>query len=346
LTPPQNAASLRFVRPLFAAALGLLLAPRTALAAAPKAEFAATERDVGVVSPGETASADFPFANGGDAPLSLAADAPADVRVAVPSAPVPAGGKAIVHVEVGTAQRDGPSIVDIGVRTNDPAKPLVKLRVVLAVREYVFADPGFARFNFVQGGRSGVVRETIAAVDDAPFAILSVDSPLPALTARFRPASPTERLPVRPGPQWTVDVSLAPSAPVGSLGAALVFHLDHPRQKRLVVPVTGFVRPMLAVTPPEADLGSLELRPVTARLLVRSFAEEPVRLLQATCDVPGSRVEIRTIQEGWRWEVTLRLPEGAPGALVTGWLRIETTSGTQPELEVPVRGQFLPRARP
>jgi hypothetical protein len=333
------------VRPFLAAALGLLLAARTAPAAAPKAEFSATERDAGVVSPGEIATADFAFTNGGDAPLTLSAEAPADVRVAVPSAPVPPGGKANLRVEVGTAQRDGPSVVEIGVRTNDPANPLVKLRVVLAVREYVFADPGFARFNFVQGGRYGIVRETIAAIDDAPFAILSVDSPLPALTARFRPASPSERLPERPGAQWIVEVSLSPNAPVGSLGAELVFHLDHPRQKRLVVPVTGFVRPMLAVTPPEADLGDLEARPVSARLLVRSFAEEPVRLLQAACDIPGSTVEIRPIQEGWRWEVVLHLPERAPGDLVTGWLRIETTSGTQPELEIPVRGRFLGRPR-
>jgi hypothetical protein len=102
---------------------------------------------------------------------------------------------------------------------------------------------------------------------------------------------------------------------------------------------------MLAVTPPEADLGDLEARPVSARLLVRSFAEEPVRLLQAACDIPGSTVEIRPIQEGWRWEVVLHLPERAPGDLVTGWLRIETTSGTQPELEIPVRGRFLGRPR-
>jgi len=334
------------VRPLLAAALGLLLATSTAAAAAPKAQFAATERDLGVLSPGDPGTADFPLVNGGDAPLTLSAETPDDVRVAVPSAPIPPGGDANLRVEVGTARRDGPSVVEIGVRTNDPAAPLVKLRVVLAVREYVFADPGFARFNFVQGGRYGVVRETVAANDDAPFAILSVDSTLPALTARFRPASPSERLPERPGPQWVIDVSLSPNAPVGSLGAELVFHLDHPRQKRLILPVTGFVRPMLAVTPPEADLGDLELRPVTSRILVRSFAEEPVRLLQATCDVPGSGVEIRTIQEGWRWEVILRLPERAAGTLIAGWLRIETTSGTQPELEVPVRGRFLGRPSP
>jgi len=38
--------------------------------------------------------------------------------------------------------------------------------------------------------------------------------------------------------------------------------------------------------------------------------------------------------------VILRLPAGAPGSLVTGFLRLETTSSTQPEIEIPVRGRF------
>ena len=33
---------------------------------------------------------------------------------------------------------------------------------------------------------------------------------------------------------------------------------DHPRQRRAFVPVSGFVRPILAVTPHEARLGDLE----------------------------------------------------------------------------------------
>jgi hypothetical protein len=323
-----------------AALLCAAAAAATPPSGAPIAEATPAQRDLGSVPADDVVTTDFAVANRGGAPLTLEALLAPGTRVTVEPGTVPPGGSAVVKIEIGTANREGASTVAVELRTNDPAHAILRLPVSLKVRAVVLADPGFARYNFVEGGRPGIIRETVFAADDASFRVLGVDSPYPSLSARWRPAAPTERLPERSGAQWVVDLTLSPYAPVGPLAAEVVVRVDHPKQRQVMIPVTGFVRPMLAVTPPEADLGDLEAEPVTARLHVKNFGEDPVTLSSATCEIPGSTVEIRPIEPGRVWQVILRLPAGAPGSLVTGFLRLETTSSTQPEIEIPVRGRF------
>ncbi|HET9794019.1 MAG TPA: DUF1573 domain-containing protein [Thermoanaerobaculia bacterium] len=327
-------------RSFFIAAVILASAVAGGAPLPPKADVQPAERDLGTVPADDVAAAEFTVENRGGAPLTVEANPVREARVTIDRSPVPPGESAAIRVEVGTAQRTGPSSLTVELKTNDPERPVIPLKVALDVHAWVLADPGYARYNFVEGGRAGVIREVAFAVDDAPFRVTGVDSPYPSLAVRWRPAAPAERLPERSGSQWVIELTLSPYAPVGPLGAEVVVHLDHPRQRQLMIPVSGFVRPMLAVTPPEGDLGDLDDRPVTARFHVRSFAEDPVALESAKCDIPGSAAEIRTIEPGRVWQVVLTIPAGAPGSLVTGSLRLETTSPTQPEIEVPVRGQF------
>jgi hypothetical protein len=288
----------------------------------------------------DVATTGFTVANRGGAPLTLEAIPVAGTRVTVEPARVAPGASASVEVEIATARREGPSTVAVELRTNDPEHAILRLPVDLKVHAFVLADPGFARYNFVEGGREGTIRETVFAVDDAPFRVVGVDSPSPSLAVKWRPAAPAERLPERSGAQWIVDLTLSPYAPVGPLAAEVVVHVDHPHQRQVMIPLTGFVRPMIAVTPPEADLGDLDAAPVTARLHVRSFAEGAIRIESAKCEIPGATVRVEPIEPGRTWQVILHIPRGAPGSLVTGFLRLETTSPTQPEIQVPVRGRF------
>ena len=329
----------RFSASLLAAAL--FVAGR--LAGAPATlEISPPTLDLGVVAADGTVSAEFEVANRSDRTLRLSGSGPAETSVTIDPRSLPAGARAKVRVEIGTAHRTGPAKVEVRVATDDLADAPAIATVSFMVRPYLLVDPGYARYNFVQGGREGLIRETVFATDDAPFKIVGIDSPLPALTSTFRPANPQERLPDHVGSQWIVDLKLSRFAPIGSIGEEIAIRTDHPRQKTVLIPVSGFVRPMLAVTPPEAELGDLDpSRPVRARLLVKSFAENPVNVEGATTDVPGMTVEVEPIEKGRSYAVILKIPPGPPGSLVTGMVRISTDSSTQPVLEVPVRGRFL-----
>lgn len=321
-------------------AAALLASP---LAGAPATlEISPPELDLGVVAADGNASAGFEIVNRSDRTLRLSGSGPAETSVTIEPKTLPAGGRGKVRVEIATAHRTGPVKVEVRVATDDLGDSPAVATVTLMVKPYLLVDPGYARYNFVQGGREGFIRETVFATDEAPFKIVGIDSPMPALTSTFRPANPQERLPDHVGSQWIVDLKLSRFAPIGPIGEELAIRTDHPRQKIVLIPVSGFVRPMLAVTPPEAELGDLDpARPVRARLLVKSFAENPVNVEGATTDVPGMTVEVEPIEKGRSYSVILKIAEGHPGALVTGMVKIATDSSTQPVLEVPVRGRFL-----
>jgi hypothetical protein len=218
----------------------------------------------------------------------------------------------------------------------------VALAVQLDVRPFLLVRPGYARYITVQKAREGTLAQTIGAADGATFRVLRVESPLPSLRVSFREARPDERQPAWTGSQWRVTVTLASESPVGALAGSIVVHTDHPRQRRAFIPVSGFVRPILAVTPPEARLGDLDHRrsnPV--RLLVRNFAEEPIEITGVSTDVAAVRAELEPIQAGRTWRLKLLPAPGAPLGPFEGTLRLRTGSPKLPSLEVPLSGRIV-----
>jgi hypothetical protein len=339
------------------ARVGLALASLAVLAAAPslgraadgagpRAVVAATEQKLGAVPPGDPVVATFRIENAGGAPLTLDADKPmpfvAGVSSAVEGSPVAPGGAATVTVRIETEKQAGEGTVTIPVTTNDPASPKLLLRATVEVRPLLVADPGFARYNVVQQERDGTIVQRVSSSDGATFKIVSVESPMPALATRFREAKPEERNPDVTGSQWRVETTLPKDAPVGALRGDVVIATDHPKQKKLHVPISGFVRPVLAVTPPEADVGSLDgSRPFRFLLDVKSFATEGIKLERAECDLQGATTEIVPVLEGRAWKVRVVVPEGLAPGPIAGTVRIFTGSAKVPRIDVPVRGRIV-----
>jgi hypothetical protein len=122
---------------------------------------------------------------------------------------------------------------------------------------------------------------------------------------------------------------------------------DHPRQKRLRIPLSGFVRPVLAVTPPVADIGEVDgAKPFRFTLDVKSFASEEIALERAECDLPGATVEIIPVTAGRAYRVRVAVPADLPAGALSGTVRIFTASAKIPQIEVPVRGRLLARSAP
>lgn len=325
-------------------------AARAALAAGadtgPRAVLAEPEQKLGVVPPGDPVIARFRVENPGTEPLTLVAGSPmpfmAGVSGSVEGSPVPPGGAGTVSVRIETEKLAGEGTVRIPVTTNDPATPKLELRATLEVKPLLFADPGYARFNVVQKERDGTIPQQVWSSDGATFKVLSVESPMPALRTSFREATPEERREGIAGSQWHVDVTLPQDAPVGALTGDVVVVTDHAKQKRLHVPVSGFVRPVFAVTPPDADVGSLDgARPFRFTLDVKNFATETIALERAECDLKGATTEILPVTEGRAWKVRVSVPAGLPAGPIAGTVRLFTASAKAPEMDVPVRGRIV-----
>ena len=327
-------------------------APRAAAAEppAPKALLAEPEHDAGVVAPGESAVAKFRIENHGDAPLTLTAGNPvpymAGVHTKIDGAPVPPGKAATVTLSLDTGALAGVGTVRVPLTTNDPATAKLTVAMTVEVKPALVADPGYARYNVVQKERDGTIKQTIWAVDGAKFRVVSVQSPMPALHLTFREAKPEERR-ADAGSQWHVESTLPADAPVGALLGDIVVVTDHPKQKKLHIPLSGFVRPVFAVTPPVADIGAVDgSKPFRFTLDVKNFASETIALERAESDLPGATVEIVPVTAGRAYKVHVAMPAGLPAGALSGTVRLFTASAKVPQIEVPVRGRLLEASAP
>jgi hypothetical protein len=292
---------------------------------------------------GEDAVAEVEVRNTGAAPLTLDVPRlPPGVAVEGLASEVPPGGSVRLRVRIDTLRAHAEPRQTWTLVTNDPDRPRVPISVRLEVRPFLLVRPGYARYITVQKAREGTIVQTLGATDGATFRVLRVESPVPRLQVAFREARPDERRPEWTGSQWRVETTLASDAPVGALTGMIVVHTDHPRQRRAFVPLSGFVRPVLAVTPPEARLGDVDRRRTAPlRLTVKSFAEEPITITGVSTDVAAVRAEIQPTQPGRSWRLDLRPAPDAPLGPFAGTLVLRTASPKLPALEIPLSGRIV-----
>ena len=209
------------------------------------------------------------------------------------------------------------------------------------VRAYLALTPQAARYTFVQFGAEGGTRHVLAATDGAKFQVTGVESPLSYITAKWRELKANERVPEFEGSQWQIELTISPKAPVGPIGGFIIATTTHPKQPRAFLPVSGFVRPVFAVTPFRVNLAAVrtpDLEKPVAVLDVKNFGTDALDLTGASSDIKGLDATIVPIQAGHVWRVEVRIAPTMPGGAFKGTLRLKTTSKHVPELTVPIEG--------
>ncbi len=309
---------------------------------APKLVPVEAIQDVGKIAKGERVKVDFSIRNEGEVELVLNDVHPTcGCTVASFDAKIPPGGVGKIHAEIDTVDFSGPIAKTITVLSNDPVQPRVILTIKAQVEPQIVAYPGYARFVFVQNQAATSVKQWLWTDNFADFKILAVKSPYKFIDASFRPATDEERRPDFASPnQWIVETTIHSDAEVGALRDFLVVETNHPKQKELRLAISGFVRPLLSVTPQVADFGALDLSAASQdlSLVLVNFGEAAVEVTGVTASVPGIESKIKLIEAGRRWEIKLtltgKMPKGRTDATVT----IETSSPLLPRLQVPLRG--------
>jgi hypothetical protein len=308
----------------------------------PKAVAVEPVKDVGSVSKGDKIVHDFAIKNEGDADLTITNVQPAcGCTVAEFDKVVKPGQTGKVHAVVDTSTFSGAIAKGISVFTNDPAAPQIELTLRAKIEPYISVKPGYARYITVQGEpQEGHIVQSLWAPDGSAWDVTSVDSPYPFLKVTFREARPEERVPDAKGKQWQVDMNLANDAKVGPLSDYVTVHTSHPKQKLVQIPISGFVRPVIAVTPPTADFGTIELKePLRKALNIRNFATEPIKVTSVDPSLPkGIEAKLEPLQEGREYQVRVILnPEIGKGPF-HGKVTIHTDSPKVPTIEVEFKG--------
>ena len=312
--------------------------------AVPKATIAEPIKDVGVVPKGDKIAHDFVIRNEGTVPLEITDVRPAcGCTVAKFDHTIAPGQTGKVNLEIDTATFGGPVAKGATVFTNDPANPQIELTVRADVEPFIQVKPGYARYITVQGEKEkGHIVQTLWSPDGAPLEVVSVESPYPYLKVAFHEATAEERLTDAPGRQWKIDMTLDhDAAPVGALAGYLLVHVNHPKQKLVQIPISGFVRPVIAVTPPIANFGSIELKePKKAVLNIRAFSTEPIRITSIDAGI-GVDAQLEPVQEGREYQVRLTLKPDIGKGPINHKITIHTDSPKQPTIEVDLTGTVL-----
>jgi len=298
-------------------------------------------KDLGIVESGATVTHTFRLRNEGDSPLEIReVDPDCGCTVVEYDRWIAPGqtGKVTAAVDVSTFV--GPIAKYLVVLTNDSSNPEMSLAVKVEVRPLVQVYPGYVRFLAVTGDQAQQADQTIWASDVDDFELLKVRSPYAFVEARIREAEEGERRSEGQGRQWVVEVQLASNAPIGPMADHIVVETNHPEKQTVRIPVSGFVRPVLAVSPPFVDFGQREVTTaVRASVQIKNFSEDEISLTGVSSDLPEIEAQIQL--DGSDHYVIVMLQPGLPKGEFSGKLTVTTDSQRVPTLEIEVKGIVL-----
>ncbi len=325
------------------------LAGGGALLAQPKAVAPNTIFDFGDIERGRVVTHDFEIKNEGDATLEITrVRTTCACAVTEHDAVIEPGQTGRLKVELNTELLNGNSRAQAIVLTNDANNPKLTLTVKVNSVTMLGVDPGFFRYRVHQKfPGDGRVSQTVWAIDGGEFAVTAVESDNPHFTFDFEEAADDERRPNTQGSQWRVNAYLSNNAPIGPITGYVKIMTNHPKQQIASIPMSGFVRPVFAVTPQVIDFEEIEVadEPRTSNIHVKQFADEPVEVERVEITVPGMTAEARTDDRNPGhvfWLDVAVTPEMAEGSF-SGTVKVYTNSAYQPVLEVPVMGNLTIR---
>ncbi len=333
---------------IFVVALAAAMAVAAEGDSRPRAVPAEPIKDFEIVPKGEVIVHEFVIKNEGSAVLELSDVRPAcGCTVAEYDRKIAPGESGKVRAKVKTENFGGPIAKSIAVFTNDPDNPKLQLVVKANVKPYVAVIPGYARYNYVQGEPVGTISQTLWAEDGTDVEIVSVKPPFDHLKVSYREATEDERHEKGEGKQWHIEISLDSQSPVGALRDYVEVRLNHAKQKKVKIPISGFVRPRQHVTPQEIDFGQLQgsALPLRRTLHFTNFITNSIELTRIETDIPGLSGEVENAAKaddaGYRFKLRLTLGPEMPKGEFSSTVKIHTTDEQNPIVELPISGSIL-----
>ncbi len=312
-------------------------------AKAPQTIVAASVVDVGRIAKGETIEHTFEIRNEGDAPLEITRVKPTcGCTVAEYDEVIEPGAVGSLRAKLDTSEFRGPIAKSIRVFTNDAGNPELTLVIKADVQAQIDISPGYARFVVVHGENYGTRKQIVWSPDHPQLELIQATSPYPFVEVAHRKLEPGDSDYRKDANRWQVDVTLASDAPVGPMADYIRLTTNHPRQKVVRIPISGFVRPILSVTPQVADFGRRTPGEAhTATLEVKNLSSMAVDVESATSDLEGLTAEVEAVEAGRLFNVVLTLEPGMEKGRFRGKVTLKTSSPKQPIVEIDVTGTVM-----
>ncbi len=311
--------------------------------AAPQAVVPGSVVDVGAIAKGDPVKHTFEIRNEGTAPLKITRVKPTcGCTVASYDEVIGAGKSGSIQAELDTSEFRGPIAKSIRVFTNDAGNPELTLVIKADVRAQVDVSPGYARFVVIQGESYGTRKQILWSAEFPRLEVIRVSSPYEWVAVSQRKLAPGDSDYREGVNRWQVDVTLTDEAPIGPMADYIRVATNHPRQKMVRIPISGIVRPILAVTPQVADFGRRDSGEAhQATLEVKNLGATAVEVESAASDVAGLEARVEPVEAGRLFNLVLTLAPGMDKGRFRGKVTLKTSSPKQPIVEIDVVGTVI-----
>jgi hypothetical protein len=227
--------------------------------------------------------------------------------------------------------------------TDDPSTPQVTLFLAATVKPFVEALPyGFFRIQALSGETAS--SDVVLASDDPDFKPSKIDTPNTFLKASLSPVPEKELLKDKNPNQWKITLTTAPDAPEGILGGNVKVATGVKRQPEIEIPVSGFVKPAISVTPVSINFGNFDPKGDAVRrnvMIVNNNAQAGnFAVTKVETNVPGISAEIVPVDKS-RVQVVLTVDQKIKKGVFEGELLIKTTDKAKSDVKVPLKGVIL-----
>jgi hypothetical protein len=315
-------------------------APAPENEAKPVADIVEKTKDFGIVSKGDKLKASFEVRNTGTAPLEVTGVRPTcGCTVANYDKTVAPGGTGKIEAEVDTTAFTGPITKAILVFTNDKTNSQINLVVKAEVRSFIEVLPRqLLRLNVLQG-EPATDKVVLVSADGADFKVTGVDVGGGPYKTAFRELAEKERIPERKGPQWEVAVTVPGDAAEGMLNHKLTIKTTAPKAPEINLNVSGVVRPIIQVIPPEIDFGTVPGDAPIGRnlILVNNRQGAQLELTKVETDNPAFTVEVVPLQAGQRYQVAISMAAGISKGTLNATLKISTNDPARGQIDLPIK---------
>jgi hypothetical protein len=305
----------------------------------PIIKFNTESYDFGKALSGETVSYTYVVTNAGDAMLevsSVKAGCSCTVIGGSWTPHIAPHETGIIPVAVHTSGR-GPIDKMVTVASNDKTRANVILHVRGMVWVPIEVNPLRAYFTVKPDGRP-VAPQVLKIINrtDTPLILSAPQSSTPGFSAVLTTNKPGEEFELKitvtpPGP------NSIPRAPT-NLQGTISMKTSSTSVPELDVPATADIQPEIRFQPPQIQVQSGPLpRGLTNYISILNNTPVPLKVLDATVNVPGVDVVINVLTPNQNYTVAVGFPQGfeyRPSQKMA--VRIKTNNPRYPTIEVPV----------
>lgn len=298
-------------------------------------------KDFGTVAKGDKIRATFDVRNTGKAPLEITQVRPTcGCTVASFDRTIPPGGTGKIAAEVDTTGFSGPISKAVLVFSNDPATPQVNLVIKADVRAFIEVLPRpLIIFRNVLQGEPASERLVLLSADGSDFKVESAEASGGTYQLAYKELGEKERVPDRKGSQWELTVTVPANAPEGMLNQKIVVKTTAAKAPEVTINVTGAVRPVVQVIPPQVNFGTVAGDALVGQnfLVVNNRQGVELQLSEVKVDNPNFATEVIPLQAGQRYQVAVSMKAGVPKGAQKATVKISTSDPLRKLIEVAIQ---------